>query len=120
MPVTLSGRQAFDASLEHAAKELDDLQPAHDQAGALVVRSAKPRAPRRSGRLAGSLHSAGAPGEATIEATAPYAVPVHAGVPSRHIKAHPFITDTATRIQPAWTDIYAADVQRVLDTVKGA
>lgn len=56
-------------------------------------------APRRSGRLAGSIRGYGTKDEAVVQATAPYAGVINYGWPARNIKAAEFMQDTERAVE---------------------
>ena len=53
--IEVKGDRALAQSLRAASRDLLDMTPANKDAGQIVAKSAAARAPRRSGRLAGSL-----------------------------------------------------------------
>lgn len=121
--VRVEGARELRRSLRRAAGNLDDLKAAHGLAGAVVAGAAKPRTPRRSGRLASSVRSSGTTTAAVIRAgyaSVPYAGPIHWGWPARHIKPQPWLSETATATEPSWLPIYEHAVEAVLDTIRGA
>jgi hypothetical protein len=79
--------------------------------------------PVRSGRLLGSLRPAAAAAKVTVRAggsTLRYAGPIHWGWPAHHITANPFLSDAATSSEETWVGFYFAELERVIDGVKGA
>ena len=54
------------------------------------------------------------------KATVPYGGAIHWGWPARDISANPFLTDAAKQTEPTWTAQYLADINKILDRVRGA
>lgn len=101
---------------------LENLKRANAAAASTVAAAASARAPRRSGALAGSLRGNAAAGRATVSAGGarlPYAGPIHYGWPAHKIEPQPFIIDAAQATEPVWLPMYAADVDKALDVVRG-
>lgn len=108
-----------------------DLKNAYRTAAQAVEGRARSEAPRRSGRLAGSIKAKGTLQGASIVAgglkAVPYAGPIHYGWPSRPnkakgwrggpIKANKFLTRAAAASVPDVVDVLAAELQRVMDKV---
>lgn len=120
--VQVDGLRRLQRELKAAGADLADLKDANAKAAGIVTDDAGRRAPRRTGRLAGSGRPARAAGRATVmfgSAAVPYAGPVHYGWPSRGIAAHPFLTDAATDTQPEWLDAYHDELQQIADRVGG-
>lgn len=118
--IRIEGIETLTATMAKAADDLKDLKQANDRAAELVVAQARRIAPRRSGRLAASLRAVSVTGGAQMEATAPYAAPIHWGWPSRHIEPQPFLTYAAQQTEAQWYRFYQEAVDRTLETVKGA
>lgn len=53
-------------------------------------------------------------------AATPYAGPIHWGWEARNIEPQPWIAEAAQDTEPQWLGMYEEDVQRVLNTIKGA
>lgn len=122
-------RQLEDAAAKKGMQA--DLKGAYRTAARAVEVQAKMEAPRRSGRLAGSIKAKGTTTGASIVAgglkSVPYAGPIHYGWPSRPnkskgwrggpIKANPFLTRAAAGSIDIVRDVLADELQRVLDRV---
>lgn len=120
-------RQIEDAAAKKGMQA--DLKGAYRTAARAVEVQAKMEAPRRSGRLAGSIKSKGTTTGASIVAgglkSVPYAGPIHYGWPSRPnkskrwrggpIAANPFLTRAAAGSIDIVRDVLADELQRVLD-----
>ncbi len=122
-------RQLEDAAAKKGMQA--DLKGAYRTAARAVEVQAKMEAPRRSGRLAGSIKAKGTTTGASIVAgglkAVPYAGPIHYGWPSRPnrskgwrggpIAANPFLTRAAAGSIDIVRDVLADELQRVLDRV---
>jgi hypothetical protein len=120
--VQVEGLRTLSTTLRRAEQNLDDLKDANARVGAMVAQWASVRAPRRTGRLGQSVRAGRQAGAAVVSAgtaAVPYAGPIHWGWRSRHITAQPWVSEAAVETQPAWLPVYQADIQKVLDTVKG-
>lgn len=109
-------------TMRRAGRDIADLKDAHQRAGEIVASEAQAIAPRRSGRLAGTIRAAKQVRRAQVSAgraSVPYAGPIHWGWPSRNIEPQPFLSDAAQNTESRWTDGYRQDVQRALDKVRG-
>lgn len=120
-------RQIEDAAAKKGMQA--DLKGAYRTAARAVEVQAKMEAPRRSGRLAGSIKAKGTTTGASIVAgglkAVPYAGPIHYGWPSRPnkskrwrggpIAANPFLTRAAAGSIDIVRDVLADELQRVLD-----
>lgn len=120
-------RQLEDAAAKKGMQA--DLKGAYRQAARVVEVAAKMEAPRRSGRLAGSIKAKGTTTGASIVAgglkSVPYAGPIHYGWPSRPnrsrgwrggpIKANPFLTRAANDSVDVVRELLEQELQRVLD-----
>lgn len=122
-------RQVEDAAAKKGMQA--DLKGAYRQAARVVEVAAQTEAPRRSGRLAGSIKAKGTTTGASIVAgglkSVPYAGPIHYGWPSRPnrskgwrggpIAANRFLTRAADDSVDTVAKILEEELQRVLDRV---
>lgn len=121
--VHVEGARELRRTLKRAGDNMQDLKKANYAAGMHVATASKPRSPRRTGALAGTLRAARAQGRASVNlgrAAVPYAGPIHWGWPRRNITAQPFVAETAQSTQGSWLRIYEQDIRRELDKVRGA
>jgi uncharacterized protein YcsI (UPF0317 family) len=121
--IRIEGLDALVRSMRKAGVDISELKEAHIRAAAIVADRAAELAPRRSGRLAGSVRPAKQAKRARIQAGSakvPYANPIHWGWPSRNIASQPFLSDAAQQTEAEWTAAYLEDVQAALDKVRGA
>lgn len=111
---TLEGGDQLVAGLDRAAGELEQLAP--PPVADLVAGAVRALAPVKSGELERSVQASVSAGVVTVQATARHALPTEGGVPSRHIKAQPFMNPGLGDVEPQVVDLYTAEAQRVLDT----
>lgn len=120
--IRIEGLDELARSLKRAGQDVDELKDAHWRAAGIVAKAAAERAPRRSGRLAGSIRAARQVRRAQVlagRASVPYAAPIHWGWPARNISASLFMSSAAQDTEAEWTKAYFDDVQAALDKVKG-
>jgi hypothetical protein len=121
--VRVEGARELRRTLKRAGVSVEDLKDAHAAAGNIVAAAGRGSAPNRSGRLAGTVRASRAAASATVRAgggRVPYAGVIHWGWPGHHITAQPWLSEAATRTEPAWLAAYEAGVAKVLDTIRGA
>jgi uncharacterized protein YcsI (UPF0317 family) len=121
--VRVEGLDRLVRTLRKAGDDLNDLKDAHAAAGRIVAADAQARAPRRSGKLAGSIRASRQARRAQVvagRASIPYGGPIHWGWPSRGISANPFLSDAAQATEAQWLPLYRREIQAALDKVKGA
>lgn len=116
--VKVEGARELRKALKSVEGGLDDLKATHDKIAQVVVPVGRRGAPRRTGRLAGSIRGSGTKTQAVVRAGGarlPYGGPIHWGWPKRNIKAQPFLTDAGKETEPTWTGIYVEDTQKLID-----
>lgn len=118
--VRIEGLTRFRATLKRAGADMADMKAANQAAARTVAEAAAAGAPRRSGKLAGSLRPARQVARARVSSTVPYAGAIHWGWPRHNISANPFLTRAAEQTQPQWIRQYEQDLQRIADSVQGA
>lgn len=116
--VEVEGAAALQASLAVAARKVEDMEAVNAEVAGIVASAV--RAPRRTGRLAGSVQPSATKTEAAVGSDLVYAPVIHNGWPAHHIAANPFIADAFAATQTATEDAYGKWAQGVLDDVKGA
>jgi len=120
--VKIAGLSKLRRALRDMQGDAEDLKEANARAAAIVAARATATAPRRTGRLAGSVRGNRAVSRAQIAAggaTVPYAGPIHWGWPARGITAQPFVSDAAVDTEPIWLPQYQADLDRAVAKVGG-
>lgn len=123
MTARLVGARDLRRALKACGDSLTDLKETYAATAALVAAEAVTGAPRRTGRLAGSVKGNRATSKAVVNygsARVPYAGVVHWGWPARSIKAQPFVVDAAQSTEPRWQEIFLDGIQAELDKVAAA
>lgn len=119
LSLKVTGGPRLASTMARAEADLDRI-PTVD-AAKIVAARAQTVAPRRTGRLAGSVRArAGAEGRGTITSPLIYAVPIHWGRPAHNIAANPFISRAATQTEREWMASIEKQGQKICDSVKGA
>jgi hypothetical protein len=125
--VEVKGAERLASTLGEFARSLDDLSDVNRRAGEIVATAATLRAPRRTGRLAGSRRVDSAPTTVSVSFGAVYAAPVHWGVGPRvglrgphNLTPTLFLTDAFADTEGAVLDIYEKAIDTQLGKVKGA
>lgn len=103
MPMRVDGLRETVRDLEKAGLGVDDLKAVFGAIAKEARSLAVGFAPRRSGKLAGSIRSSAAKNYATVSAggaRAPYAGPINYGWPKRHITGAGFMQKADAAIRP--------------------
>jgi len=118
--VKVIGEARLSSTLDGAARKMGDL-PGFPEAAAIINAASVSGAPRRTGRLAGSMVSRRT-GPNVSEITSPlvYAVPIHWGSVHRDIAANPYVVRAADATEGSWGKAIEKSAQDVLDGVQGA
>ena len=120
--IRVDGARELRRGLKAAGDDLEDLKHVHATVARYVALRAAAMAPRRSGRLAGSVRGNQAKTSAAVRAggaRVPYANPIHWGWPRRHIAANEFLVNAAHTTEPTWTKFYLREVERIVSHVHG-
>lgn len=125
--VKIEGARQLRRTLKDAGDDLNDLKEVNRSAAAIAANRAKTWAPRKSGRLAGTVRSSGTKTAGIVRAgnnrkTAsgvPYANPIHWGWPCRNIKANPFLSYSAQATEPRWLKLYENYIEKTLSKIRG-
>jgi len=121
--VEVEGLAQLRRTLRQAGDDLSDLKDAHQRAAYIVGLRAESTAPRRTGRLAGSVKGRGTKNAAGVtagsRARVPYAPPIHWGWFRRGISANPWVSRAAQDTEPLWLPAYSAELDDIVAKVKG-
>ena len=118
--VQVVGARQLRRALTAAGDDLEDLKAANRAVAGLVVASARPATPHRSGVLAGSVRGSGTKTAAVVRAGSarvPYAGVIEYGWPARHITAQPWLIDTGRATESRWTQLYLDAVNKIIETI---
>lgn len=123
------GARELRASLKELGADLNDFKGVHAQVASFVGAEGASRAPRRSGMLAASWRPGSAKTNATVRfggAAVPYANAVHWGTGARpgrrgphNIRPSLFATEAASDTEPTWVPWYLAELQNMVNKVRG-
>lgn len=120
--VEVVGLSRLARTMKRASVDISELKDLNRQAADAVAPVARSTAPRRTGRLAGDVRTAGTQRAGIVRVgrgSVPYAGPIHWGWPRRGISPNPFAADAAASTEPAWTEIYLAGVERIIGKIEG-
>lgn len=125
----VKGAKRLRATLLAFGVDVQDFKDVHARVSGFVGAESATRAPRRSGQLAASWRPGSSKTQATVKfggARVPYANAIHWGVGARpgqrgphNIRPSLFATRAAAETEPTWADYYMAELNRMLDRVKG-
>lgn len=121
--IRVDGARELRATMKRAETDLNDLHEAHVAASQVVAKAGQAKAPKVTGRLAGTIRGSGTKTAAIDRAggaRVPYAGPIHWGWPAHNITANPFLAEAAEETEPIWVPLYEDAVERVLETIRGA
>ena len=119
MTIEVEGAQRLDATMAAAARELSDVSEAGQRSAAQLLATARMKAPRISGALAGSLTSDVGPVLVEVTSGLDYAGRTHYGWAAVGQAAQPFLTDALAELEPRITEAYMAEVEQALAKVEG-
>lgn len=132
--ISVEGARELRRSLRRAGSDLKDLKDANGRAAEIAAIASRALAPKKSGRLAGTIRSSGTKTAGILRAGsagAPYANAVHWGRKmwpnTRHYRAtrstvrpQPFLSEGATNSEGQWLPIYFAELETIINRIEGA
>jgi phage gpG-like protein len=118
--ITVEGDAMLAATLHRAAGDLADLTATGRGAGEVVRARAASNAPKRTGRLAGSVRASASRSEVVVAAGVVYAARVNYGMPSVGQPAQPFLSDALGDTQREVGARYERAVNTAVSHVRGA
>ena len=101
--VEVVGLRKVVTQLQRLGTQAEDLKGAFTRIGSRAVTHAQRGAPKRTGRLAGSVRQSRRKNSVYLyagRARLPYAGPIHFGWPARNIKANPWMYRTVDDVGP--------------------
>jgi hypothetical protein len=101
--------------LRAAGVQLGELDPAHAQAGRVVLAATRP--PRRTGYMANHLTAGPGANGVVFASTARYWTWVHWGAPRRHVKARPFYPEALHRSTDEVLAVYADHARDTINKI---
>jgi HK97 gp10 family phage protein len=117
--VEVVGLARFTASLDDAARELEEPDALED-AGRVVQLRASSNAPKLSGTLSRSIRADAGGQDVTVGSDVVYAGVQEYGSAVRNIPAQPYLRPALEDSTGEVVDLFARDAQKALSHVKGA
>lgn len=120
---TVVGLNQMIRDMRRAGNDVNKFKHVHGDIGEMVAARAKQLAPKKTGKLAGSIKSRPTQRLTKIHyggARIPYAGLIHWGSPKRGIKGSRFVTRAAKETEPQWTNLYLQEIEKILGNIKGA
>lgn len=137
----VTGGRELRRALRTATGDLDDLKAAHRQVAAIVAAAAQSAAPKRTGKLAGTIRPNAGQRYARVSVGnnrssangVRYAGPIHYGWPTGSpslpkkvrnftgrewfITPRPFVIDVAQGLEPLWTRVYLDAIDEIISKI---
>lgn len=117
----VAGARQLRAAMKRAGVDVQDLKDAHRKIADDVAAEAAPHAPRRTGRLAGTVRASGTASAAIVRAgrsSVPYAGPIHWGWQARGITAQPWIYEAGQDRFDHSQDLILDALETIIRTVE--
>jgi hypothetical protein len=121
--VQVIGADRLAATMAAAARSMTDMRAVSQGIAVRMANTSRGRAPRRTGRLAGSTRPAWDRATATVTAGGPgipYARVIHNGWPGHNIEPQPWLAETLQSSQPAAVAAIDDRITRIVSTIHGA
>jgi hypothetical protein len=119
--IRVQGARELRGALKRAGLSLADLKAANAKVAAMVAGLSRPRAPRRSGRLASTGRGNTAVSKATVlygNAAVVYGGPLHWGWPAHPIAANPWVSETAQDSESQWLPVIAGALDDLVNRIE--
>jgi hypothetical protein len=113
------GLSNFKRTLGAAERDLRDTAEADMQAAAALAAAGRAKAPKVSGRLAGTVRPVPVPDGAGVQVGTEYGGVILNGWAARNIRANPFVTDAIPATKPVVIQAYHRNIDNTLSKVKG-
>lgn len=118
--IRVEGLRELRAALRKAERDAGDLKAAGLEAARPVEETAKQKARRKTGRMAGTIRAAGQASGAVVRAgyaSDPYVPVQHFGWPGHRIEPNPFLYDALDERRDEVFKIYQKRVDKIADSV---
>lgn len=115
--IRVEGADALRKALRNLEDGTKDLKAAHLDAAEIVATDARPRARRKSGRMAASVRAAGQAKQGVVRAgfaALPYVSIQHFGHPARNISPNPFLYDALDARSSQVVETYEKHVDNLI------
>jgi len=100
----------------HAAQErLRDMTAQYAFTGKVIVAAARRKAPKQTGRLAGSLRAAPEGQQVQVGSPLVYAPVIHYGWPAHNIEPQPFLDEAAEETQDEWMREFIRELDAIVE-----
>jgi len=119
--VEVHGLAKLTRALKKAGVEVSDMKAANARVGDVVVQSATPITPRRTGALAGSIRPAQRASGVIVRAGGgriKYAKYVEYG--TKRMRPRSYLVKAANDSQPRWLDVYADELDKIVGQVESS
>jgi hypothetical protein len=117
--IQVAGADRLSRTLRKAAERVASELPTGDTA-AIIQAAARAYAPKRSGRLSGSLYVTKlGPNAMQVGSALIYAPIIHYGWRAHGITANPFLTNAGRATESAWFARNQQHTQQILNSVRG-
>jgi hypothetical protein len=118
--ITVKGGDELRRTMGQVATDLADLTDVNNRGGDLLLAASRAKAPKKSGRLAGSLRTVAGAAGFTVTSPLVYAGPIHWGWRERNIWPTYFLYDALDVKRAAILEAYATEVDDAIAKVHGA
>jgi phage gpG-like protein len=121
--VEVIGADRLAATMAAAARSMTDMSAVNQRIAVRMANASRGRAPRRTGRLAGSTRPIADRTTATVTAGGPgipYAGVIHWGWPGHNIAPQPWLAETLQASQPAAVAAIDTRITHIVSTIHGA
>ena len=120
--IQIEGLQKTVREMQRLGIEVEDLKATFTKVGAAGVMRAQGLAPKRSGKLAGSIRQSRRKNSVILKAGnnrksasgVPYAGPIHWGWPKRNIEANPWMWNMADGLEPQFMRWLEAELNSLI------
>lgn len=116
--IEVLGADTLDRTLDAAARDLADYTPQNRRAGEVAARTAAGRAPRLTGRLAGSVRVLSAD-RSGAEVGTPVTYGRFQDLGTRYVRPTYYLSGALGQAESAITAVYEAAVDQTLGKVRG-
>lgn len=126
--ISVEGGRELRASMRRAGMDMQEMRAAHAKTAKVAEAGITAKAPKVSGGMAGTIRSSGTVSSAVVRAgfkSRPYAGPNNWGWPAGaggirgSFGGEHWMYAGARATESAWVAVYAAEVQKISNTIRG-